>query len=50
MMRIFKFIDVKVEKGKDIPHSRRYVLILMMLFVILLIIMTLLLLLRAGYL
>ncbi|NPB00765.1 MAG: hypothetical protein GXO10_05260 [Crenarchaeota archaeon] len=49
-MRFLRWVSVKVEKGRDAPHTRRYVLILLLCFILLLIVLTLLLILRAHHL
>ncbi len=48
-MRLFRWVSIKVEKGKDAPHSKKYVLFLVACFITLLVILTLLLVLRANH-
>ncbi len=47
---IIRWISIKVEKGREVPHTRKYVLIMILCFVLLLIVLTLLLFLRAHHL
>ena len=47
---IYRWVSIKVEKGREAPHTRKHILLLILCFILLLIVLTLLLFLRAHHL